>query len=157
MNNTKALSRYWPIAAGLLLAYAAVSAWQSPAPVSQNPGSGFEYPATKKQAFNVRHVSVLEAKDLIDKGALVLDVRYQAVGTAIRIADAMVMPIDKLQERMGEIADAKTRPIIVYCGNGSTLGPEAAEMLAQAGFTEVVNLREGLEGWKAAGLPTKSS
>src|SRR4051794_30392572 len=113
MTNAKALSRYWPIAATILLGYAVVSAWQSPSPASQSSGSGFEYPA--KKTYDVRNVSVLEAKDLIDKGALVIDVRYLAVGTTLRIAGALVMPIDKLPERMGEIADAKTQPIVVYC------------------------------------------
>jgi len=45
--------------------------------------------------------------------------------------------------------------VIVYCGDGSTRGPEAAHLLAQAGFTQAANLRPGFSGWRDAGLPTE--
>jgi rhodanese-related sulfurtransferase len=41
----------------------------------------------------------------------------------------------------------------VYCGNGSTRGPEAARKLRDAGYTRTVNLAAGAEGWRTAGMP----
>lgn len=48
---------------------------------------------------------------------------------------------------------AKTQPIVVYCAEGSNLGPRAADALSQAGYTQVANLQSGIEGWRRAGLP----
>ena len=159
MNNSNVLSRYWPAAAGLLLAAVVVSALQSPAPLSQGPASAAldSYGATAKRKFDIKEVSLPEAKALIDGGALVIDVRYQAVSAAAHIAGALLIPLEALPARMAEIESAKALPIVVYCGDGSTLGPEAAHLLTQAGFTQVVNLKPGFSGWREAGLPVKSS
>lgn len=55
--------------------------------------------------------------------------------------------------RLAGMAVAKTQPIVVYCGEGSNLGPRAAHALFQAGYPQVANLQSGIEGWRRAGLP----
>ena len=55
--------------------------------------------------------------------------------------------------RLASMEVAKTQPIVVYCGEGSNLGPRAADALSQAGYTQVANLQSGIEGWRRAGLP----
>jgi rhodanese-related sulfurtransferase len=47
--------------------------------------------------------------------------------------------------------------VVIYCGDGSTSGPEATAMLNKAGFTRAVNLNPGFEGWRAAGMPVRKS
>ena len=42
---------------------------------------------------------------------------------------------------------------MVYCGDGTTLGPEGTHILNKAGFAGAVNLKPGIQGWAAAGLP----
>jgi thioredoxin len=44
----------------------------------------------------------------------------------------------------------KTKPVYVYCLSGSRSG-QAAEMLRNNGFTQVVNLQGGLIAWKKSG------
>lgn len=48
---------------------------------------------------------------------------------------------------------ARSLPVIVYCGDGSTLGPEGTYVLNKAGFAGAVNLKPGMQGWASAGLP----
>lgn len=96
------------------------------------------------------HISVPEAIAMIDSGALVIDVR---TAPATHLPGAMLIPLQALEARLASLEVAKTQPIVVYCGNGSSLGPEAAHRLSQAGFTRVVNLQPGIEGWRGAGLP----
>jgi rhodanese-related sulfurtransferase len=106
------------------------------------------------QTFNATDVSVPEAISLIESGALVIDVR----GTPnSHLPGALLIPLEVLSARLASMEVAKTQPIVVYCGNGSRLGPEAAHVLTQGGYTHVVNLQPGIEGWRAAGLPVVSS
>jgi rhodanese-related sulfurtransferase len=48
---------------------------------------------------------------------------------------------------------AKDRPIVVYCNDGLVTGPRGTEILNKAGFARAVKLKEGIEGWSAAGYP----
>jgi rhodanese-related sulfurtransferase len=50
---------------------------------------------------------------------------------------------------------AKAQPILVYCSDGLSIGPEATRILNEAGYAGAVNLRDGIEGWDKAGLPVK--
>src|SRR3989442_12167529 len=103
---------------------------------------------------DVRQVDVHEAKALIDAGALVIDVRERAVAANAHLPGALLMPLEALAANLARIEAAQAGAIVVYCGDGSTRGPEAAHLLTQAGFIQTVNLRPGLEGWRRAGLPT---
>jgi rhodanese-related sulfurtransferase/polyisoprenoid-binding protein YceI len=61
-------------------------------------------------------------------------------------------------DRMGEVAPDKGAPVCVYGAiAGSYEAPAAAEKLRRAGYREVLELRDGLEGWKSAGQPTAST
>ena len=99
-------------------------------------------------------VSIQEAIALIDAGALVIDVRERATP---RLPGALPIPLEVLGAHLSGLEAAKARPIVVYCGNGTTRGPRAAHLLTRAGFTRVANLKPGIEGWRAAGLPVAAS
>ena len=47
---------------------------------------------------------------------------------------------------------ARDTPITVFC-QGGTRSAIAASLLQANGFTNVVNMKDGIDGWKAAGLP----
>ena len=102
------------------------------------------------RVYKVTHVSLAETIALIDAGALVVDVREAPHTT---LPGAMMIPVEVLAARLANMEVAKTQPIVVYCGEGSNLGPRAADALSQAGYTQVVNLQSGIEGWRRAGLP----
>lgn len=128
----------------LVLASALVLGWQA----------SLKHATTPK--LNVKEVTALEAKALMDAGALVIDVRDRAVSGRIHLPGAMLIPLEVLSASLAQLETAKTRNIVVYCGDGSTLGPEATSKLNNAGFAQAVNLKSGLEGWRKAGLPTAS-
>lgn len=87
---------------------------------------------------DVRQVEVAEARALID-------------------ASALLIPLEVLEANLAKIEAAKANAVVVYCGDGSARGPEAAHLLTRAGFVQTVNLRPGIEGWRRAGLPTSTS
>lgn len=137
--NVLALPRNWQlILASLVILFAVVS--RSGDPIS---------PARKAS-----EVSIEEAIALIDAGALVIDVRQSP---KTHLPGAMLIPLEVLAAHLPKLEAAKAQSIVVYCGNGTTRGPEAAHILTQAGFTQVVNLQPGIEGWRAAKLPVVES
>jgi rhodanese-related sulfurtransferase len=104
-------------------------------------------------ARDISTVSVPEAIALIDAGALVIDVRERAVSANSHLPGALLIPLEVLGAHLSKLEVAKAQSIVVYCGNGSTRGPEAVQILTQAGFAHAVNLQPGIEGWRAIGLP----
>jgi thiosulfate/3-mercaptopyruvate sulfurtransferase len=62
--------------------------------------------------------------------------------------------IDKVVEEKWPQAKAVRAPVVLYCyGRGCIRSRDAAARLARAGFTHLLWLREGLDAWRAAGLP----
>ena len=106
---------------------------------------------------DIREVTPQEAKAMIDAGALVVDVRERAVSAGLHLPTALRIPQDVHVARMQEVEGDLARPVVVYCGDGSRLGPDATAALNQAGYKNAVNLKRGLDGWRAAGLPTASN
>jgi rhodanese-related sulfurtransferase len=106
-----------------------------------------------QRASAVPEISVRNAATAIAQGAVVIDVRERAVYERGHIAGAISVPLAELKRRAGQYAAMKSREIVVYCGNGSTLGPEGTSALNAAGHSNARNLSGGYSGWKAAGQP----
>lgn len=104
----------------------------------------------------VKELDAAEVQALSAAGALVVDVRELAVSGRAHLPGALLIPLETLVLQLEGRGVAKTADIVVYCADGSTLGPRAAQALQQAGFVSVAHLRGGLEGWRAAGLPVRS-
>ena len=103
---------------------------------------------------NVKDVSVSEARELIAAGAVVVDVRDRSVSGSSHINGALLIPLEGLADRMSEVSVDKSTPIVVYCNEGTNRGPRGTALLNEAGYTQAVNLKTGIEGWRAANLPT---
>lgn len=106
---------------------------------------------------DVPEVSLEEARALMDAGAVVIDVRDRAASGSAHLPGALLIPLEVLSAHLAGLEAAKAKTIVVYCGNGSYRGPEAVQLLANAGFTNVVNLAPGFSGWRDAGLPVKGA
>ena len=83
-------------------------------------------------------VSGAQAKQLVDGGALLLDVRSPGEFGSMHIPGATNIPVQELKGRLGELG-AKDRDIVLYCASGMRSGG-AAGMLRGAGFTSVHDL-----------------
>jgi len=89
---------------------------------------------------------------------LILDVRTpeEFHGRGGHIDGAVLLPVQELSLRVGELAHLKDREIILVCRSGSR-SAWAASYLCGQGFTRVKNLSGGMGGWLRAGQPVKSS
>jgi rhodanese-related sulfurtransferase len=88
------------------------------------------------------------------EGALVLDVREDSEVGGGRIPGARHIPLALLKKRIGDIERFREVPVLVYCRSGARSAVAASQLVA-AGFTDVTNLRGGMQAWQSAGLPVK--
>jgi rhodanese-related sulfurtransferase len=97
------------------------------------------------------HVSPADAVRLINKGALVIDVRKPEEFQVGHIVNARNVPAERVQ-RGDEINKKKDKILLAVCGDGSTSG-RAAGQLRKAGYENAFSLKGGLAGWRADNLP----
>ena len=86
------------------------------------------------------------------KNAVVVDVRERKDFDSGHIVDSLNIPLNKLKQRLSELRKHEQKPLIVVCKLGQHSG-EAAKLLQEAGYDEVVRLTGGLSEWKAQSLP----
>ena len=79
-----------------------------------------------------------------------LDVRTPGEYQQMRLANAHLIPIDQVTQRLDEIP--KNRPVIVYCAVGSR-SAQVFNYLARRGYQEVYNLEGGIYAWAQKGYP----
>jgi rhodanese-related sulfurtransferase len=100
------------------------------------------------QPANYRELTAAEAAAFLQQDTpLVLDVRTPGEFRDGHLPGAMLIPVQELQRRIGELAPYRDREILVYCatGNRSTV---ASKILIDQGFTHVANLRHGILDWQ---------
>ena len=83
-------------------------------------------------------VSSAEARQLVQAGARLVDVRTPGEFAAGHIPGAINIPVQQLDARMSEL-QPKDAAVVVYCRSGHRSG-NAARMLKNAGFAAVHDL-----------------
>ena len=61
-----------------------------------------------------------------------------------------MVPHSELQDREDELPEDKDAAILLYCRSGNR-SQQAAETLQDMGFTRIIELESGINGWKDAG------
>ena len=100
-------------------------------------------------------VGVSEFEDAIldNLDGFLLDVRTQAESEQDgHLENATLIPHTELESREGELPNDNDALILLYCRSGNR-SQDAAQTLLDMGFTNVMELETGINGWKSAGLP----
>jgi len=106
--------------------------------------------------YDVTSATVQQARGLIDSVAVFVDVRNEEAFKKRHIPDALLIPVAVLRTAIpNSLADAKAKPVVVYCGVVASIGPEGTFLLNQAGYAKAVNLKSGIAGRARAGLPVQ--
>lgn len=84
-----------------------------------------------------------------DPSLQLLDVRTEPEHRSYRIRGAKLLPVQELGQRVSEL-DANAN-WLVYCEHGRR-SLVACEILQQAGFGKLANLRGGIAHWAGKGL-----
>jgi rhodanese-related sulfurtransferase len=93
-------------------------------------------------------VNAPDAKQIIDSGGQVIDVRTDVEFEAGHIPAARHISLADIQGESGSLA--KDKPVIIYCRSGNRSGP-AAEAFAASGW-DAKSIDGGLIAWREAGL-----
>jgi thiosulfate/3-mercaptopyruvate sulfurtransferase len=93
-----------------------------------------------------------DAVRLVNSGAAVVDLRDAAAYEAGHIIDARSIPAAQIGEKAETLKKFKEKPVVLYCDNGFA-SASAVKALRAQGFTKVVALRGGLQGWLQENLP----
>lgn len=99
-----------------------------------------------------RDVTSDEALTLLEGGGIaVLDVRTPQETAGGVIPGATRVPIDELEERLGDVPRGSERTL-VYCAGGGR-SAAACEFLSRKGFTGLHNLAGGIGAWPGPVAP----
>lgn len=80
----------------------------------------------------------IKAWNMIDDGALIVDVRTPGEFRSGHLPGAKLVPLNTINTNITVLGSDKNRPIVVYCKSGSRSG-RAESILKGAGFTNVYN------------------
>lgn len=97
----------------------------------------------------IPHISPAKAKELIDRGAVLVDIREFDEHARSRIPAARHAPLSRL-DRLEIGTDAPA--VIFHCRSGNRTAGNAGR-LAQCTDYEAFILDGGIDAWKSAGLP----
>jgi rhodanese-related sulfurtransferase len=123
------------LVAGLLAAWAAVMFYEM-----------------RLKSRGLTHVSAADAVRLINKGAIVIDVRKPEEFQVGHIVNARNVGLDKIEGDGDALSKQKNKVFLTVCANGAHSG-KAATLLRKAGYPTVFSLKGGLSGWRAENLP----
>jgi rhodanese-related sulfurtransferase len=90
-----------------------------------------------------------EAKELIDSGAQLVDVRDEEEWDAGRIPGARHVPLAEVRSEAAGLD--RERPLVLYCRSGERSGM-AADAFAASGW-DAHSIAGGLLAWSEQGLP----
>jgi rhodanese-related sulfurtransferase len=103
--------------------------------------------ANKPVAAIEKEISVTEAHELYNNGNIILDVRQPEEYEAGHIPGAILIPLDTLASRLGELP--KNEKIVVVCRSGSR-SAQGRDILLTAGFEDVTSMAGGMNEWAAS-------
>lgn len=106
--------------------------------------------ATKDPREPFTRIDVKEAKEMMQNGAVVIDVREPHEYSAGHVPEATLIPVNTVYSRREELPKDKDLIFVCAVGQRSAL---AAEMAAAAGLTRLYNLEGGTEAWINSGEP----
>lgn len=89
-----------------------------------------------------------KAHEMLEKreGLVVLDVREEPEYLTGHAVDALLLPVDEINEEMAaNVIPTKETPVMVYCRTGRR-SAKAARKLEKLGYREVYDMG-GLVGW----------
>jgi len=101
-------------------------------------------------------VSPADAVKLINKGAVVIDVRPEAQFETGHIVNARNMSLTRLGEDEAAVEKLRNKAVLVCCDTGAS-SAKVARLLLGKGVAQVANIQGGLVAWQSDGLPLARS
>ena len=103
---------------------------------------------------DIPEISVAEAKERMDGGSLLIDVREQNEWDEAHIPGATLKPMSTLNDWWQDLPT--DQEIIFQCRSGARSGRVVGALVEQAGMTNVVNMAGGIIAWSEAGFDVEA-
>jgi phage shock protein E len=100
-----------------------------------------------------RNVSPSELRELLKNKDFVFINVHIPPGAKIAATDVSI-PYDEIAQKLSQLPPEKNARIVVYCRSGH-MSAIAAETLVKLGYTNIWELRGGMQAWEAAGYPVQ--
>ena len=130
--------------------------------------SGARAAETPTKLDGVKVVTAAEAKQMLDRGVMLVDTRVATEYAEKTIKGAKSIPyreksakdvkFDRTQDKfdLSKLPSDKNAPVVFFCNAGECWKSYKASVLAlDAGYKQVHWLRGGMPEWTAKGLPTQ--
>lgn len=106
----------------------------------------------KTRDLKVEEISIHQVADMLRKksNVVLIDIREKQELETGYIDGAIFVPPEHIGEKVLSLGIDKDSTIVVYCGFGIK-SLDAARVLKMLGYNNVFTLKEGFEGWRAAG------
>jgi len=110
-----------------------------------------ERPPFRKVAPSVAFEILRDSPDVL---ILDLRTRKEFLGDTGHIYRARNIPLERLPDRMLEIAPFRDDTFLVYCREGDSCGEEGMAILVSSGFENAILIDGGIDGWIRYGFRT---
>lgn len=93
-------------------------------------------------------VSVQDVRSRLAAGDdfLLLDCRRPEEHSLVHLDEAVLIPMDELPDRLGELGGQDERPVVVYCHHGGR-SMMVTRWLRQQGWNRAQSMRGGIDAW----------
>ncbi len=106
----------------------------------------------RRKAGGLVNIVAGDVVKLINKDAVVIDLRGTDAYSRGHIVSARNIPSDELEGKLASLQQYKSRSVVAVCDAGIS-STKAVNTLRGAGFENVFGLKGGMNGWSEAGLP----
>jgi rhodanese-related sulfurtransferase len=106
----------------------------------------------RRKASGVLSIGPADAVALMNKDAMVLDLRSVEAFNRGHIVNARNIPHDELDAKLGKLGNLEGKTVVAVCDAGIN-SAKAAQKLRQAGVQNAYGLKGGMNGWTQDGMP----
>ena len=101
-------------------------------------------------------VGVQDAVRLMNKGAIIVDVRPEGEFASGHVVNARNVPLAEIQSDADPLKKQRKKTLLTVCDTGLA-SSRAAGVLRKAGYENVFSLKGGLRAWQQDNLPLVKS
>jgi rhodanese-related sulfurtransferase len=98
----------------------------------------------------LRDLTVDQAHEMIQKGAVIVDVRTENEYSTANIKESVHVPLNELKEKIETVVPDKEKTVLLHCRSGSR-SFAAKRMLKRLGYTNAYNIGSFGRAKKIAG------
>lgn len=99
----------------------------------------------------MKQLSATQLNEFLQQGAstaVLIDVREAHELANGMLKNAIHIPMNDIPQQLHELESNKNSPIVLICRSGQR-SAHVGQYLEQLGFTDVINLEGGMNGWAA--------